>query len=426
MSPRSRNTTDPAMGSPALRVKPRVEQPPPVESINRSASEELRDVMTRSGSDMYLSQALLEESTDRSPQIGRVGSKKPTEISDVLAFKSSLLHSSMGDVPSPLLTRNLDRGSDVYTASPLLMRPPSDSPRSRVSGAAPTSPSRASRRESLPRSGGSKKEPSPRASGGAKKDSPHTSPRKGSKHSGEETPETRVKEVKESVVRRASREIFSTWSPRTRREAAAAAAVQQLPQHPAPTLAQPVPADGEGPPSPQARKLSLGDRMDAADFAERSHQTPPDKPGDVSPVFARKNKEAVRVPLGMQDGSRIRCLKDFQLHALVGRGGFGSVFLATETATGLVVAVKRMAKSTLIRTEKVDQIQMEVTILKLARIKQNRWIVQLHYSFQDEHYLYLCMQVMNRAAFVVGFLFFLNLCCSVLPRWRLAESDGQR
>lgn len=35
---------------------------------------------------------------------------------------------------------------------------------------------------------------------------------------------------------------------------------------------------------------------------------------------------------------------------------------------------------------------MEVTILKLARVKQNRWIVQLHYSFQDEHYLYLCMQ----------------------------------
>ncbi|MBP9892559.1 MAG: FHA domain-containing protein, partial [Planctomycetes bacterium] len=42
----------------------------------------------------------------------------------------------------------------------------------------------------------------------------------------------------------------------------------------------------------------------------------------------------------LHDGSRIRCLKDFQLHALVGRGGVGSVFLATETATGLVVAVK--------------------------------------------------------------------------------------
>lgn len=120
--------------------------------------------------------------------------------------------------------------------------------------------------------------------------------------------------------------------------------------------------------------------------------TPVSKPGDVSPVFARKNRQVVTVPTTMQANIRVRSLKDFQLHALVGRGGFGSVFLATETETGLVVAVKRMAKRTFLQKAKVDQIKMEVTVLKLARVKQNRWIVQLHYSFQDEHYLYLCMQ----------------------------------
>ena len=41
---------------------------------------------------------------------------------------------------------------------------------------------------------------------------------------------------------------------------------------------------------------------------------------------------------------RIRTLKDFQFQALLGRGGFGSVFLATESGTGLVVAIKRIGK----------------------------------------------------------------------------------
>ncbi len=41
---------------------------------------------------------------------------------------------------------------------------------------------------------------------------------------------------------------------------------------------------------------------------------------------------------------RIRNLKDFQFQALLGRGGFGSVFLATESSTGLVVAIKRIGR----------------------------------------------------------------------------------
>lgn len=93
------------------------------------------------------------------------------------------------------------------------------------------------------------------------------------------------------------------------------------------------------------RRGSMENGNDSTTF-----NTPPSKPGDVSPVFARKDKEAVHVPRNMQvrmgdsrvivtdsqskqADSRIRCLKDFQLHALIGRGGFGSVFLATEHAT---------------------------------------------------------------------------------------------
>ena len=119
--------------------------------------------------------------------------------------------------------------------------------------------------------------------------------------------------------------------------------------------------------------------------------TPPSMPGDISPVFARQGLQVVHVPKTMQQ-ERIRTVKDFQFQALLGRGGFGSVFLATETSTGLVVAIKRIAKNTVIRTAKVEQIRMELAVLKQARIKQNRWIVQLHYSFHDDYYLYLAMQ----------------------------------
>ena len=113
---------------------------------------------------------------------------------------------------------------------------------------------------------------------------------------------------------------------------------------------------------------------------------------EISPVFARKGLEVVHVPRKKIEDERIRELKDFHIHALLGRGGYGSVFLATETSTGLVVAVKRMAKKSLARATKVDQVKMEVNVLKMARMKQNRWIVQLHYAFQDEHFLYLAMQ----------------------------------
>ena len=55
-----------------------------------------------------------------------------------------------------------------------------------------------------------------------------------------------------------------------------------------------------------------------------------DAPGDISPVFARQGLSTFVVPKAIQD-ERIRVVRDFQFHALLGRGGFGSVFLATET-----------------------------------------------------------------------------------------------
>jgi serine/threonine protein kinase len=90
--------------------------------------------------------------------------------------------------------------------------------------------------------------------------------------------------------------------------------------------------------------------------------------------------------------NRIRKPEDFQLCSVVGQGGFGAVFLCKETATNRVCAVKRMAKSTIIGKEQVHTVNVEVNVLKEARLEDNPWIVQFYYAFQDSRYIYLAME----------------------------------
>ena len=90
--------------------------------------------------------------------------------------------------------------------------------------------------------------------------------------------------------------------------------------------------------------------------------------------------------------NRIRKPEDFELCAVVGQGGFGAVFLCREPGPGLVCAVQRMAKSTIIAKEQVHTVNVEVNVLKEARMEENPWIVQFHYAFQDACYIYLAME----------------------------------
>ena len=90
--------------------------------------------------------------------------------------------------------------------------------------------------------------------------------------------------------------------------------------------------------------------------------------------------------------NRIRTCEDFELCAVLGQGGFGAVWLCRETATGLVCAVKRMSKACIVQKEQVHTVNVEVSVLKEARLEENRWIVQFHYAFQDQYYIYLAME----------------------------------
>lgn len=88
------------------------------------------------------------------------------------------------------------------------------------------------------------------------------------------------------------------------------------------------------------------------------------------------------------------------------------MFLCKEKETGLVCAVKRMSKASIISKEQVHTVNVEVNVLKgeiklffflqggqfsqilvlEARQEENPWIVQFHFAFQDKCFIYLAME----------------------------------
>jgi hypothetical protein len=82
------------------------------------------------------------------------------------------------------------------------------------------------------------------------------------------------------------------------------------------------------------------------------------------------------------------CLDDFELLAVLGRGGFGKVMQVKHKQTGEVFAMKILKKSELRRRRQVERTQTERSIL--AAVK-HPFIVCLHYAFQNSQKLYMVM-----------------------------------
>lgn len=90
---------------------------------------------------------------------------------------------------------------------------------------------------------------------------------------------------------------------------------------------------------------------------------------------------------------RRRCrikIKDFQLLSLIGRGGYGEVYLCRKFDTKEILVLKRMKKSQFTANKnELPRVQRERNVLSGA---QSPWIIKLKYSFQDETFLYLVME----------------------------------
>jgi len=84
-------------------------------------------------------------------------------------------------------------------------------------------------------------------------------------------------------------------------------------------------------------------------------------------------------------------LDDFNLLALIGKGGFGKVFLAQNKHNKEVYAMKVLKKDFLIKTNNVNYTRTERDILRKVRHPN---IVSLHYAFQTQGKVYLVMDLL--------------------------------
>lgn len=84
-------------------------------------------------------------------------------------------------------------------------------------------------------------------------------------------------------------------------------------------------------------------------------------------------------------------VQDFEALAIIGRGAFGEVRLVRKTDSGEVFALKSLVKSAMVLKNQVGHVKAERDILASAA-SDNAWLVALHYSFQDEHMLYMVME----------------------------------
>jgi serine/threonine kinase 38 len=84
-------------------------------------------------------------------------------------------------------------------------------------------------------------------------------------------------------------------------------------------------------------------------------------------------------------------IDDFIMLRLIGKGAFGQVRLVKKKDTGEVLAMKTMVKEAMVLKNQVQHIREERNILVEAG-SDNPWLVQLHFSFQDKHNLYLLME----------------------------------
>lgn len=83
---------------------------------------------------------------------------------------------------------------------------------------------------------------------------------------------------------------------------------------------------------------------------------------------------------------------DFEILAIIGRGGFGEVRLVRKIDTREIFAMKIMRKADMKNMKQENHIRAERDVLALI---DNPFVVQLAFSFQDDKHLYLVMEYLQ-------------------------------
>ncbi|CAI5738212.1 unnamed protein product [Peronospora destructor] len=113
--------------------------------------------------------------------------------------------------------------------------------------------------------------------------------------------------------------------------------------------------------------------------------------------LTERKKEQYRQELRSKELQSLRhqrkrlAVGDFQPLAVIGRGAFGEVRLVRKRDSGEIFALKSLEKSAMVLKNQVGHVKAERDILASAD-QDNNWLVTLHYSFQDDHRLYMIME----------------------------------
>ncbi|KAG7396874.1 hypothetical protein PHYBOEH_001631 [Phytophthora boehmeriae] len=117
--------------------------------------------------------------------------------------------------------------------------------------------------------------------------------------------------------------------------------------------------------------------------------------------LTERKKEQYRQELRSKELQSLRhqrkrlAVGDFQPLAVIGRGAFGEVRLVRKRDSGEIFALKSLEKSAMVLKNQVGHVKAERDILASAD-NDNNWLVTLHYSFQDDHRLYMFDYVLNQ------------------------------
>eukprot|EP01124_Arcella_intermedia_P019699 TRINITY_DN2700_c0_g1_i2.p1 TRINITY_DN2700_c0_g1~~TRINITY_DN2700_c0_g1_i2.p1 ORF type:complete len:554 (-),score=108.40 TRINITY_DN2700_c0_g1_i2:624-2285(-) len=81
-------------------------------------------------------------------------------------------------------------------------------------------------------------------------------------------------------------------------------------------------------------------------------------------------------------------INDFVVLGILGRGGFGEVFLSRKKDTGEVLALKKLAKKHFLKKNHVWKLKREREVMLKS---ESPWLMNLKYSFQSDKFVYLAM-----------------------------------
>ena len=131
----------------------------------------------------------------------------------------------------------------------------------------------------------------------------------------------------------------------------------------------------------------LADRKERREKLEAEMEAADLKPRERSELrHELEQKETVYMRVKRQRMTE----KAFEKIRVIGRGAFGEVWIVRKKDTGEIFAMKKLKKDEMLKKEQVTHVRAERDVLVAGHTSP--WVVKLHYSFQDERYLYLVME----------------------------------